>query len=255
MTALLPGARHGDRDERQAGGPAPSIDGHEGLETKDGRKSYLDRTLIEERGDSVAFVELEQVLQGDPIPDARFVVLFTYALDDQGHSTADTASLPEEAAKLPARLGRVIERLHAAGISQVDVVTDHGFLWMDPEDVDALQHPSVPAAQVVSKNQRYMILERGAMTSDVVRLPLPFNGSVEVGFPRGVRTFTKASWYLHGGLSSARVGDPARDLARRCAAAPRRGRVPRDVYRAVRGDDRGEGATGRRCSRGRAAAP
>ena len=169
---------------------------------------------------SVAFVELEAVLQGEPLPEGRFVLLFTYALDDQGHSAADPASLPEEARKLPVRLQRVIERLHAEGFAQVDVVTDHGFLWLDPAETDALQHPSVPAAQVVSKNARYLLLEPGASTSDVVRLAVPFAPGVEAGFPRGARTFGKASWYLHGGLSLHESVIP--HLTSRAAAPPSR---------------------------------
>ena len=104
MTAALAGRPAGDRDHRREAVRHLAIDGHDGLETRDGRKAYLTH-VITERGDTVAFVELEQVLQGDTIPDARFVVLFTYALDDQGHSAADTASLPEEAAKLPGPTG------------------------------------------------------------------------------------------------------------------------------------------------------
>ena len=58
------------------------------------------------------------------------------------------------------------------------------------------------------------------MTSDVVRLPLPFNDTVEVGFPRGVRTFSKASWYLHGGLSLQESVIP--HVISRASAPPRR---------------------------------
>lgn len=225
MTALLPGASRA-KAVVATSGPQLSIDGHTGLESKDGRKDYLSHVLTEQ-GDSVAYVELESVLQGEPIPNARFVVLFSYALDDQGHSVADTASLPEEAGKLPARLGRVIERLHASGIGQVDVVTDHGFLWLDPQDVDALQHPTVPAAQIVTRAQRYAMLQSGAMTSDVVRLPVPFNSDVEIGFPRGARTFTKASWYLHGGLSLHESVIPR--LISRAASPPRRVRAAFEI--------------------------
>lgn len=218
MTALLPGADHA-KAVFASGGPELSIDGHKSLESKDGRKEYV-AFVLAEQGDSVAYVELESVLQGGSVPDTRFVVLFTYALDDQGHSMADTASLPEEAGRLPGRLARVIERLHASGIGQIDVMTDHGFLWLDPDDVDALQHPSVPAAQVRTKTQRYIVLQAGAMTSDVVRLPVPFNPEEELGFPRGARTFTKASWYLHGGLSLQESVIP--HLISRAAPPPRR---------------------------------
>jgi hypothetical protein len=200
MTALLP--REGEPISVSVGTDTVSlaIGASTGLEGRAGRLAHLQRVLGG-RGESVAFVELEAMLQGEPVPDARFVVAFTYALDDQGHSVADTASLPAEAGRLPGRLARVIERFHTAGIGEVHVVTDHGFLWLDPEDVDALGTPAIPPAQVVSKTGRYVLLAPGAVAVELIRLPLPFDPSVQLGFPRGIRTLTKASWYGHGGIS------------------------------------------------------
>lgn len=170
------------------------------LEERIGRKALLQR-LVEGRGDTIAFTEVELLLQGEPVPSARYVVAFTYALDDRGHSVADTASLPEVAAQLPGRLARVIRRLHAAGIQRVDVVTDHGFLWLPPTETDALGTPAVSSAQVRKKAARYAILADGAAAPELMHLPLPFDPSVTVGFPRGIRTLSKATWYLHGGVS------------------------------------------------------
>ena len=161
MTALLP-TEHGEVGVVAGTSTVQLFDeDNDSLEERDGRKALL-RRLLEGRGDTVAFVEVESLLQGEPVPTARYIVAFTYSLDDRGHSRADTASLPEEASKLPARLARVIERLHAAGVSRVDVVTDHGFLWLNPEDIDALGSPSVPPAQVRKKAPRYAILADGA---------------------------------------------------------------------------------------------
>jgi hypothetical protein len=172
----------------------------EPLQERAGRKDLLAK-LVEGRGDAIAFVEVESLLQGEVVPPTRYVVAFTYALDDRGHSKADAASLPEVASQLPERLARVIERLHQAGIARVDVVTDHGFLWLDPEDVDSLGTPSVPTAQVSKKAARYAILAEGASAPELMHLPLPFDPDVVLGFPRGIRTLSKATWYLHGGVS------------------------------------------------------
>jgi hypothetical protein len=172
----------------------------EPLQERAGRKELLSK-LVEGRGDAIAFLEVESVLQGDVLPPTRYVVAFTYALDDRGHTKADAASLPEIASQLPERLARVIERLHEAGIARVDVVTDHGFLWLDPEDVDALGTPSVPTAQVSKKTPRYAILAEGAIAPELMHLPLPFDPDIVLGFPRGIRTLSKATWYLHGGVS------------------------------------------------------
>ena len=201
MTALLPTAGEPISVVAGKGTLSLCIGSSTGLEGRPGRIAHLKRVFAE-RGDTIAFVELETMLQGEPVPDARFVVAFTYALDDQGHSVADTASLPDEAVRLPGRLARVIERFHAAGIGRVDVVTDHGFLWLNPEDVDALGTPAIPPpAQVVNKTGRYVLLEPGAAATELLCLPLPFEPALELGFPRGLRTLGKAAWYSHGGIS------------------------------------------------------
>ena len=199
MTALLPTAGEPITVSVVKGSVALAIGSSAGLEGRPGRIAHLKRVLGT-RGDTVAFVELEAMLQGEPVPDARFVVAFTYALDDQGHSV-DTASLPDEAGRLPGRLARVIERFHTAGIGQVDVVTDHGFLWLNPADVDALGTPAIPMAQIVNRTGRYALLAPGAAAEELIRLPLPFEPALELGFPRGIRALGKAAWYAHGGIS------------------------------------------------------
>jgi hypothetical protein len=217
MTALMPTAGGPIGVEASSSTVQLFTADTDSLEEREGRKAHL-RLLLEHRGDSIAFVELEDVLQGQPIPGDRFIVAFTYALDDRGHSKADTASLPDEAVKLPARLALVVERLHASGIARVDVVTDHGFLWLNPEDVDALGTPTVPQVQVTKKAPRYAILADGAAAPELMHLPLPFDPSVQLGFPRGIRTLGKAAWYAHGGISLQEAIIP--HVVSRTAAAP-----------------------------------
>jgi PglZ domain len=222
MTALLPtsGASIG------VGASSSTVqlftDDTDSLEEREGRKTHL-RLLLESRGDSVAFVEVEDLLQGGAVPADRFIVAFTYALDDRGHSKANTASLPEEALKLPARLALVVERLHASGVAHVDLVTDHGFLWLNPDDVDALGTPTVPQVQVTKKAPRYAILTDGAAAPELMHLPLPFDPSVQLGFPRGIRTLGKAAWYAHGGVSLQEAVIP--HVVSRAAAEVRRVRA------------------------------
>jgi hypothetical protein len=219
MTALLPisGAPIG------VGANSSTVqlftDDTDSLEEREGRKTHL-RLLLESRGDSVAFVEVEDLLQGGVVPADRFIVAFTYALDDRGHSKANTASLPEEAIKMPARLALLVQRLHASGIARVDLVTDHGFLWLNPDDVDALGTPTVPQVQVTKKAPRYAILANGAAAPELMHLPLPFDPSVQLGFPRGIRTLGKAAWYAHGGVSLQEAVIP--HVVSRAAAEVRR---------------------------------
>lgn len=200
MTALLPRDREPISVAAGKDTVSLAIGASTGLDGRAGRIAHLQRVLGS-RGDSVAFVELEAMLHGETIPDARFVVVFNYELDDRGHSAAGTAALPDDAGRLPGRLAGVIERFHASGIGEVHVVTDHGFLWLDPEDVDGLGTPAIPPAQVVNKTGRYVLLQPGATAAELIRLPLPLEPTLELGFPRGIRTLVKAAWYSHGGIS------------------------------------------------------
>ena len=88
------------------------------------------------------------------------------------------------------------------GSARFDVVTDHGFLWLNPEDVDALGTPAIPPAQVVEQDRPLRRCWRPAP-------PLPSSSAcrcrsslrLSSGFPRGIRTLVKAAWYAHGGIS------------------------------------------------------
>lgn len=202
MTALMPMASGepaiayvGDKVSISAGSRA-------GLEDRAGRKAYLESFLLaRDKAETVAFAELESILQGAPIPKTRWVVVFSYALDDRGHSPADSASLPGEAARTIPRLVRAVERLHQAGIARVDVVTDHGFIYLPATLTDSLGHPDLPAKQTVVKNPRYSVLQQDAAATEVIRRASPMNAAISLGFPRGIRTLSKATVYLHGGIS------------------------------------------------------
>lgn len=172
------------------------------LEQRAGRKAYLESFLAaRDPAETIAFAELESIAQGDAIPKTRWLVVFNYALDDRGHSLADAASLPGEAEKLVPRLVRAIERLHRAGVDRVDIVTDHGFLYLPPELTDSLGHPDLPAKQAISKNARYAVLQADVAATEVVHRPSPMAPGITLGFPRGMRTLSKAYVYLHGGIS------------------------------------------------------
>ena len=202
MTALMPLA---------SGEPAVSYDGDKlsisaggrsDLHERAGRKAYLESFLAaRDPSETVAFAELESIVQGEAIPKTRWLVVFSYALDDRGHSLADSASLPGEAARLIQRLVRAVERLHQSGVARVDIVTDHGFLYVPPELTDSLGHPDLPARQAVSKNARYALLQPDAPATEVVHRASPIAPDVSLGFPRGIRTLSKATVYLHGGIS------------------------------------------------------
>jgi hypothetical protein len=146
----------------------------------------------------VAFIELKSLIEGAKPKAADVTVVFDYRLDDAGHGQG---SVPDEIEGHVRRLVRAVQRLHEIGIGSVDVVTDHGFLHQPPDLVEALGKPPLAPAQVHHRASRYAVLKPDAPVDSLVRVPSPLVPSLELGFPRGIRTLQKPTEYLHGGIS------------------------------------------------------
>jgi PglZ domain. len=198
MTAVLP---LGASPDAIAGtnGVALTFDGHE-VSAREGRKTFL-KAWFNGDGRTVEFLELDQVIQGVAIPKADHIVIFNYALDQTGHALATAATLPTEVEAHVARLALAIQQLHRAKIRRVDLVTDHGFLYVNPAQIDSLGRPKVAAANVWNRGPRYALLKPDAPAPDLVRIEAPMVPGTFVGLPRGIRTLDKAHVYLHGGVS------------------------------------------------------
>ena len=200
MAALLPLAGQPVVVEFGAGKPAIRQGDTKDLDTRDGRKAVLRATVVDSRGKpQVDFIELEALLKGGKVPGTPLVVVLDNGIDEQGHK--GTEQLPALVETFTRNLRHAIGALHQAGIESVHVVTDHGFLLLPPEAVDALGRPEVLPAQAHYKHQRWAALKPGAPVADVMRLPSPLAPDVVLGIPRGVRTLEKAEPYLHGGIS------------------------------------------------------
>jgi hypothetical protein len=84
----------------------------------------------------------------------------------------------------------------------VHVVTDHGFLLLPPEEVDALGRPDLPVRQTERREPRWAALKPDAPVKEVFCIPCPLDPrGPMVGFPRGARTLVAAEPYEHGGIS------------------------------------------------------
>ncbi|MGH9895087.1 MAG: PglZ domain-containing protein, partial [bacterium] len=179
------------------------------LATREGRKRYLSLRLEGARRGKgqVGFVDMEEVLRGGRLPSSQLVVVFDDTIDAQGHKGTD--DLPALANAIVGKVRRTIERLHEAGIPEVHLVTDHGFLLLPPDMVDGLGRPNVEVRQVLRRESRWCALKPGAPVGGLTRLPLPVgDGSIVLGFPRGVRTLVSADEFLHGGISLQEVVIP-----------------------------------------------
>jgi len=183
-----------------ASGPDIRQGKSDNLAEREGRKRFLQAELSSKSARArVHFIDLEALLQGSAVPDVPLVVVMDNAIDQQGEK--GTEELPALVDQFLAKLQRAIERLHTAGIGIVHVVTDHGFLLLPADAVDALGRPELPITCAYAREERWAALKPDAPPVDVFRMALPLAGAHTLGFPRGVRTLMKASSYLHGGIS------------------------------------------------------
>lgn len=201
MTALLPLENQPVTVEFGSKGLSIKQSGGYDLATRDGRKKYLKAALTDPDGKAlVEFVDMEALLRGAEVPKTPFVVVFDNTIDEQGHK--GTEELPALAEQFIGNLRRTVERLHAAGVDVVHLVTDHGFLLVPADAVDALGTPAVLQAQAYHKDVRWAALKPGAPVTEVFRLPVSLApNDIVLGLPRGLRTLVKAPEFIHGGIS------------------------------------------------------
>ena len=200
MTALLPLDERPLSVEFRAQGLSIRQGGSHNLATRDGRRAFLEAALAgRSSSPPVQFVDMDDLLRGQAVPNAPLVVVFDNTIDEQGHK--GTEELPGLVEPFVGNLKRTIDRLHEAGVAAVHLVTDHGFLLLPPDAVDALGQPEALPAQTLAKDERWAALKTDAPVSELVRRPLPLAPDIQLGFARGVRTLVKAPGFLHGGIS------------------------------------------------------
>ncbi len=218
MVALLP---LDPKDVEVAFAKGVTLTGPDGkrVSTREGRKAHLAKALGRGGDRRVAFLDLEELLRGTDVPDASILVVFDDTIDSQGHEVP--AELPGLAEALAAKLRRAVELLHDAGVPEVHVVSDHGFLLLPRDLVEDLGRPEVRVAQVLRRETRWCALKPGAPLRGLLRFSLPFgSGKVTLGFPRGVRTLVASGDFTHGGISLQECVIP-HVVSRVSAEAPR----------------------------------
>ena len=195
------------------------------LATRSGRKSFLESKLSKS-GVRLAFLDLDEVLQGAEIPPSERIVVFDNTIDEQGHK--GTEEFPLLVEQLVGKLRRAIERLHEAGLPEVHVVTDHGFLLLPADMVNGLGRPAVKANQALRREARWVALKPGAPVTGLINFKLPLGKQeIELGFPRGVRTLVASENFAHGGISVQESVIP--HIVSRSALGPVRTDVEVDV--------------------------
>jgi len=202
MPALLP-----DGDTRKvdySDGWQITIGKSGNLATKAKRIAYLRSKYAKIQ----VYNEISELLKTptDQIPgSAELYITFHTALDSIGEEAHELAlTIFSEVLK---DVEQAIRKFHEADITEIHIVTDHGFLLLD--DISEADKVSVKDVPALKKSSRYLV-GRNLGHTDQLRIPIPGAENLEGWFARGLgvlRTPGKYN-YTHGGLSLQEVVIP-----------------------------------------------
>jgi hypothetical protein len=191
MTALLPLLGKGVKLEHQGNNIRLLVNGKD-MSQRQNRLNYL----IEFGADCYDITKIEEI-DKPPKKISDLLVVFGHeAIDDIGHGNADV--LIRHLHLEIERLARLIRKLHNWGYPTVHVVTDHGFILVDPERLP----PEVPC----DKEWCYVLKERFALVpahADISLKTFPFewDETVRVAIPPGMAFFKREKAFSHGGAT------------------------------------------------------
>jgi len=200
MTAVLP---EGDRrqvaydtDWRITLPAASSAGAQSGnLKDKAARKKWLEACLSE-----VHFYNLSDLLdtRSDALPEAAYTIVFDTTLDAVGENAGVRAWATF--GTLLQALKKGVHKLLGAGVAQIHIVADHGFLLLD--EVGEHEKVNVRDVPAQAKHERY-VLGTYLGSTDQLRYVVPGSEHLQAWFPRGTGCFrTPGAYnYVHGGLS------------------------------------------------------
>lgn len=140
--------------------------------------------------------EIENATKPPADLEELLVVFGHEELDHIGHESAE--ALIRHLYIEIERLARVVRKLHRWGYPEIHIVTDHGFILMDEEQLP----PEVPC----DKAWCHVLKERFALVPAEADLPLktfPFDwdSKMKVAFPPGLAFFKAEKSFSHGGAT------------------------------------------------------
>lgn len=191
MTALLPAACQPDGLLVK---PNMRVPARGGLDLGE-RKNRLQ--LLRDYGADCREIEEVEGIATKPAKLPSLLVIFGHEeMDHIGHGSAD--ALIRHLGKELERIARVVRKLHAWGYSQVNVVTDHGFILLDEENL--------PEEVPIKKEWTLALKERFALIPADADLPLkskpiPWEASVRVAPSPGMAFFKTEKSFSHGGAT------------------------------------------------------
>lgn len=117
-------------------------------------------------------------------------------VDSIGHSDGD--ALIRHLHKELERIARVVRKLHQWGYTEVTVVTDHGFVLMDEENLPP--EVPLPAEWCLVKKERYALIPAGA-DLPLKSMPMLWDSTIRVAVPPGFAYFKTEKSFSHGGAT------------------------------------------------------
>jgi hypothetical protein len=115
--------------------------------------------------------------------------------DSFGH--IHTEELPQERINQLDRLQERIRALIEAGWSRVQVVTDHGWLYIPAEGLGVVELKE----HLTDVRKARCARLKASATTDLQTLPWHWDANVRIAFPPGIAAFQAGVRYDHGGLS------------------------------------------------------
>jgi hypothetical protein len=134
---------------------------------------------------------------GKPSKLPSLLVVFGHEeVDSIGHG--DGNALIRHLHKELERIARVVRKLHQWGYPEVTVLTDHGFILMDEENLPP--EVPLPSEWCIVKKERYAFVPAEA-DLPVKSMPMPWDTSLRVAVPPGFAYFKTEKSFSHGGAT------------------------------------------------------
>jgi hypothetical protein len=191
MSALLPSACQPTGLLEKTNMRVPERDG---VDLGD-RKNRLE--LLRHHGADCREIEDVEGLSTKPAKLSPLLVIFGHEeVDHIGHGSAD--ALLRHLDKELDRIARLVRKLHAWGYAKVNIVTDHGFILLDEENL--------PEEVTIKKEWTVVLKERYALVPSDADLPLkskpiPWDPTLRVAPSPGMAFFKTEKSFSHGGAT------------------------------------------------------
>lgn len=230
MAALLPGAE--ETFEITSPAPGEMVVSVGGVALKD-RKDRL-KYMRERAGVSCCDIRLDDLLPHptkkvrDSIAASELVIVTSQEIDLLGEGDSPTARIFME--QLISRLKRGVQALLDAGVANVILAADHGFIYGDELGDEMKIDP--PGGMTADLHQRVWVGQGGGLQESVLRVELDefsIAGGLELATPLSLGGFKVPGGgkaYCHGGLSLQELVIPVLTIS---GSARRPAEMPGDI--------------------------